>query len=178
MDASRALLWILFASAAAIALVQSLRLAWRETSARWRRQRRATRAFDGERNAEPLLLRAGFVVRARQARATLEYCVDGQPFLAEVRADYLVTRGGRAFVAEVKTGRACSLRTPGTRRQLLEYARAFEAHGVLLVDPENGNIQEIELAAPRPSRSLGRELLLVCFGAMLGASAALLALAS
>ncbi len=58
------------------------------------------------------------------------------------------------LVAEVKTGeRAPSLTTAATRRQLLEYAVAYGADGVLLVDPEAGAIREVDFAlavAPAP----------------------------
>jgi len=68
----------------------------------------------------------------------------------ELRADYLVERGGELLVAEVKTGEeAPSLETAATRRQLLEYHVAFAVDGVLLVSPEQGTIQRV--AFPRVS---------------------------
>ena len=62
-----------------------------------------------------------------------------------VRADLLVSRGARRFVAEVKTGaRAPRIETAATRRQLLEYAVAYDVDGVLLVDMEEHTISEVE----------------------------------
>jgi hypothetical protein len=58
-----------------------------------------------------------------------------------------VTRGGRRFVAEVKTGaQAPSLATAATRRQLLEYRQVFAVDGVLLVDVEAGRVAEVLFA--------------------------------
>ena len=62
-----------------------------------------------------------------------------------LRADLLVERGGRRYVAEVKTGEAApSLATAATRRQLLEYLIAYRVDGVLLVDAERGSVHEVE----------------------------------
>jgi hypothetical protein len=151
-------------SAIALAAFFWLRLVLRDALARARVRRRLARAAKGERDAEPLLERAGFRVRGRQVRSHVGYRVDGELHEAEVRADYVVTRGGKAFVAEVKTGSARSLAAPTTRRQLLEYAHAFAAHGVLLVDPERGRIHEISLP-PSPTSTRGLAGFFVGFSA-------------
>jgi hypothetical protein len=81
------------------------------------------------------------------------FACDGEPVTVELRCDAVVARDGRRLVAEVKTGeRAPSLTTAATRRQLLEYAVAYRADGVLLVDPEGGHIHEVDfdIAEPRP----------------------------
>lgn len=55
-----------------------------------------------------------------------------------------MSRKGRRYVAEVKTGeRAPDPCHPPTRRQLLEYAMVFEANEVLLVDVPAGEIRTI-----------------------------------
>ncbi|MBX3275544.1 MAG: hypothetical protein KF729_35115 [Sandaracinaceae bacterium] len=138
----------IFGVLGALALVQTLRLAWRAGARRWTLARRFARARRGESDAEALLARAGYRVLARQARASLTYVVDGTPRAARVVADLLVERGGRRFVAEVKTGeRAPDPLGRATRRQLLEYAHAFEAEGLLLVDADAGAVREV--ATPR-----------------------------
>ncbi len=71
------------------------------------------------------------------------------PCTVELKADLLVAKGGRQFVAEVKTGTlAPQIRTSATRRQLLEYRLAYDVDGVLLVDMENGSISEIDFPLP------------------------------
>lgn len=98
---------------------------------------RNARAQAGEAEAERLLRRCGYRVVARQVRGSWTLSVDGQLHEAAVRADLLVSRHGRRFVAEVKTGAvAPDPLHPATRRQLLEYWLAFEPDGVLLVDME------------------------------------------
>ncbi len=72
-----------------------------------------------------------------------------------MRADYLGSRSGRQFVAEVKSGKvAPRLDTASTRRQLLEYWAAFQVDGILLVDGETRQVHEI--AFPTPNRRNGR----------------------
>ncbi|MCZ7678051.1 MAG: hypothetical protein M5U28_04430 [Sandaracinaceae bacterium] len=87
-----------------------------------------------------------------------------------MRADLLVERGGLAWIAEVKTGaEAPSITTRATRRQLLEYAHAFDVAGVLLVDPERGRVHRVTLPGPRRARGPARELAILALGAAAGA---------
>jgi len=130
--------------------------------ARWRRRRaasrvavrRAARALAGERDATDLLAAAGYQVLDTQCRVEWTIACDGEPVIIELRCDALVARDGRRLVAEVKTGaRAPSLTTAATRRQLLEYAVAYDADGVLLVDPEAGEVHEVDFWIWDPIRS-------------------------
>lgn len=117
----------------------------RRWAASWRARRRGARAVAGEGAAREMLEEAGYAVVAAQARIDWEILVDGEPFVVELRADYLVERDGETLVAEVKTGAAApSLATAATRRQLLEYRVAFGVDGILLVVPERGTIQRVE----------------------------------
>lgn len=107
---------------------------------------RAERASDGERRAVLLLEQSGYEVIGMQVPARYELTVDGEAQSFDVRVDYVARRSGRRFVAEVKTGAlAPRLDTPATRRQLLEYALAYRAHGVLLVDAEANVVRAVEL---------------------------------
>ena len=136
----------------AIALIQTARLVFRATARRWALIRRVRRARRGELEAESLLAAEGFRIVDRQVRARVQYVVDGTAREAEVVADLLVERRGRRFVAEVKTGeRAPDPLARPTRRQLLEYAHAFDGAGVLLVDAEAGVVRTIEVPGRRPA---------------------------
>ncbi len=120
----------------------------------WRARRRSLRARSGERDARTLLAQHGFEVLAEQAAGALVLHVDGAESVHALRADFLVVRGGRRFVAEVKTGAvAPSLDHAPTRRQILEYCAAFDVDGALLVDPQASRVREIALAAPRAPRA-------------------------
>jgi hypothetical protein len=121
---------------------------WRAVSAR--RQR----AAQGEARAEVLLARLGYEVEARQVEAAWAVEVDGEAAPIRVRADLLVRRGARRWVAEVKTGEVAPLITcASTRRQLLEYRLAYpEVDGVLLVRPERDQVHEVRFPLPRRGR--------------------------
>lgn len=178
-------LWIgLVAALVVLAFVQTARLA-RLRSAPGRALRlRADHAALGERRAEAILEALGFTVVGRQVVAMSCVSVDGAPVAFEVRADLVVARGARTFVAEVKTGAvAPRIESPATRRQLLEYHVAFEADGVLLVDADRGTVREVafpllrrESASPsRPSSSTGRAIAWAFAIALAGVALALAA---
>jgi len=123
---------------------------------------RAARAVAGERDAPELLASAGYEVLARQVEGSWTVRANGEPKTFGLRADYLVSRGGRRLIAEVKTGRvAPSLAHGATRRQLLEYGAAFDVDGVLLVDADRGTITHVEIdlfAARRAQEPSSRPL--------------------
>lgn len=168
--------WMVLAAAGGgAALVQTARLWWRASSVRWRLAEQAARAGAGEALAEKLLTRAGYRIEARQAVERWRVTVDGAAHEVGLRADFVVARRRRRFVAEVKTGQdAPDVAAPATRRQLLEYRCAFGVDGVLLVDAEARRIHEVDFALPRaPSRGrLWPLLLAVALGVLLGAALA------
>ena len=136
--------WTLVAVLACIVVVLAL-LLWLRGGRSGRlsraRQRRAER---GERKAERLLRREGYRVEERQASVHWTMEVDGEPVEVEARADLLVRRGRRLYVAEVKTGaRVPDPCYPRTRRQLLEYSLVYDVDGVLLVDVELDAVYEV-----------------------------------
>jgi len=105
-------------------------------------------AGEGEARAEQILERAGYRILERQAVAEWSMLVDGVETPIEIRVDLLVSRRGKRYVAEVKTGeRAPDPRHPPTRRQLLEYALVFDAREVLLVDVPAGDVRSIAFPA-------------------------------
>lgn len=158
MDSDR-LVWILAAAFGAFALLQTLRLWWLRGAAARRLARARARGKNGEQAAAGLMERSGYVIDALQPVRRWTIRCDGEAQEIELRADLLVSRAGRRFVAEVKTGDgAPRLQTPATRRQLLEYSVAYDTDGVLLVDVEAQRIHEVTFpraAAPaRPGRTL------------------------
>ncbi len=157
-DARRAVLEhvLPWALATLCALVLTVLLAARAL-ARWRSRalarRRWARAAAGEVEAEDLLAERGFAVLDRQAGLVWSIECDGEPHPVELRADLLVERDGRRYVAEVKTGATAPLLTnAATRRQLLEYCVAYEVDSVLLVDIEAQAVREITFRLGESSR--------------------------
>lgn len=109
-------------------------------------QARSVRAADGEQGAAELLARAGYAVLERQIEGAWTVRADGEPVTFGLRADYLVERDGRRYIAEVKTGRLAPRLSHGpTRRQLLEYSAAFDVHGVILVDADAETLTHVEI---------------------------------
>ena len=88
----------------------------------------------GERRAVKILKRDGYRIVDSQVTQSYQIEVDGKRLTVRLRADFLVEKAGRTFIAEAKSGEA-SAQVSGraTRRQLLEYLYAFEVSGVLLV---------------------------------------------
>lgn len=120
-------------------------------SARWWRRRRMLRRFargrEGEIRAAGLLARHGFRVVATQATGSWRMKVGGEWHEGHVRADALVSRRGRLFVVEVKTGnKAPDPTSAATRRQLLEYQQVFHPDGILLADMETELLYEVAFA--------------------------------
>jgi len=116
---------------------------------RFRRRRKLRNqvldAGRSERAAQRFLKSEGYEIEAVQPTVEWTLWVDGVPLLVRLRADLLVGRGGRRYVADVKLGgRASKITTVATRRQLLEYRLAYDVDGVLLIDMARGAIQEIE----------------------------------
>jgi hypothetical protein len=111
---------------------------------RYQRQRQWSRAQAAEAAAPRLLQRLGYEVLGAQVEGSYTLVVDGQPIAVPLRADYLVARDGRRYIAEVKSGRSApQLGNASTRRQLLEYLVAFDVQGVLLVDGESKRVHEV-----------------------------------
>jgi hypothetical protein len=164
--------WIVLAAAGGgLAFVQTARLWWRGASLRWRLRDQSERAAIGEQRAEKLLRKAGYRLEARQVTRRWPVLVDGAPHEVTLRADFVVTRGRRRFVAEVKTGEdAPEIAAPATRRQLLEYRCAFGVDGVLLVDAEQKRVHAVDFALPNASSSLRAAYVALLAGLMLGAA--------
>lgn len=145
--------------AAIVVIVWLCSAAVRRRFGRITRQRRARRAQAAEQRAVSVLNRAGYRILGEQVRTEWTLEVESAPETYTLIADYLVTRWGRKWVAEVKTGkRALALQHGPTRRQLLEYCFAFGVGGVLLVDSEGGTIREVNFpsANGRSKRSTAR----------------------
>ena len=114
----------------------------------WRVRRRIARHRAlgrlGEARALGLLDKAGYQIESEQASSHLEVIIDGARQTCLVRADFIVRKRGKRYVAETKGGEvSASLTTAATRRQLLEYTLAFDTDGVLLVDAARGEIHEV-----------------------------------
>jgi Holliday junction resolvase-like predicted endonuclease len=160
-----------FATLAALFVLarEALVRAARHRTIRLRRERGAA----GEARAESLLTALGYTVVGRQVTARYGLGVDGEAIDVTLRADYVVERDDRRFVAEVKTGRAAPrLDTPATRRQLLEYRIAFDVTGVLLVDAEADAVRTVTFPLPAERGDATGRLAWLAVGVALGLASA------
>ena len=70
--------------------------------------------------------------------------IDDKPNDVTVRADMIVRKGNKIYVAEVKTGeKVTSPKYRETRRQLLEYFFVYQPNGLLLIDMEKRKIKTV-----------------------------------
>jgi len=166
--------WMLAAAAFGLLLLYAFSVWVQGAWNRLRLRRRAARARRGEDEAADVLRAAGYRVDGREVEHTWEVGLDGERVPIGIRADYLVSRGGRAFVAEVKTGRSApQLLNRATRRQLLEYRLAYPVHGVLLVDMEKRRVREVVFPLAPARRPVWPMALTFLMGAAMGAGLAL-----
>lgn len=133
---------VLFVFFLAIAVWGALRIeAWVKRRAFYHSMRRARTL---EKQAIYFLEERGFRCVGEQVEREAFFLMDGRKIPFRVRADYLLERDGKRYVAEVKTGK--QTRTPEhplVRRQLLEYALLFAPWSVLFVDGEKGRVHEV-----------------------------------
>jgi hypothetical protein len=141
--AEQSRLWLLVGALGVLLLVLVQRAVSRLVQRR-RLSRRMRRARQAEQQAPRWLTRHGYTVTAVQLAREYTLTLDAEDVAIQVRADYLVERKGRTYVAEVKSGQAApSIQTQATRRQLLEYRMAFDVDGVLLVDAETQRVHVV-----------------------------------
>lgn len=173
--------WVPYAVAIALAVAAiagaALAASLRGAVARHRTQRRLRRARAAEDRAAVLLERLGYDIVGAEVGGSYDVHVDGRPVRIDLRADYVVERDAKRFVAEVKSGAAApSIGTSATRRQLLEYRVAFDVDGVLLVDGETERTHAVEFPGVEPparSRWPSAFLVLAALAVGLGAGFAL-----
>ena len=103
----------------------------------------------GSRKALTLLEAAGFKVLRTEVTRPGRLEIDGHVHEYVVRADALVARRRRRYVAEFKGGGdVARIAHRRTRRQLLEYVHVFDVEAILLVDAHRGTIHEVRFPPP------------------------------
>lgn len=137
-------LWllVLVSMAAGGLLYRGVAAAWRN----WKMRRRFKRGQLAEKNAVRFLRRHGYRILAAQLEEPITVYVDGEPQKTTVRADFLVRKGWKTYVVEVKSGQQGTVKLAGVRRQLLEYKLVYQPDGILLLDMEHHNLQQIRFA--------------------------------
>jgi len=128
----------------------------RQRYRRWLIKRAGSHGRKMEQAAPQLLRDLGFVVVAHHPTVEYTWWIDDQPRTTQLRVDYLVRRGRKTYVVEVKTGNAARIESGATRRQLLEYGLHYPVDGVLVLDADEMALHEIEFPHPViPRRGAG-----------------------
>lgn len=102
----------------------------------------------GEVKAVSILKAHGFQIIQSQPEGKSYMWIDGQMKTLNIRADYLITKNGKNYICEVKTGKIAGDATyKHTRRQMLEYYLYFRMP-VVFVDMINRKVSRIDFALP------------------------------
>ena len=102
------------------------------------------RGKKAEKNAIRLLKKNGYKIQNYQPIAKGHVFQDNEKVYFDIRADLIVSKDKKLYVAEVKSGDSASIKEINTRRQLLEYSRVFENNNLILIDTEKNKIKKIE----------------------------------
>lgn len=139
-----AIVWLLFGG-----LLALIGIRWGQHH--WQRHKRraiSRRAKVGESEAEKLLKQHGYVVLDTQVRRPVIMTVDGERVESYIKIDYLVAKGTKEYLVEVKTGKQANVRLPQVRRQLFEYQNIFQTDGILFIDMNKYDIMEVSFDEP------------------------------
>ncbi|MDA3853956.1 MAG: hypothetical protein PF444_06935 [Bacteroidales bacterium] len=116
-------------------------------------KRRFKRGDQLEKEAAVFLKKKGYQVLASQKVFYHTFKSDKTEKKAKLITDYIVKKGRKTYIVEVKSGKsAIKLSDKNTRRQLLEYDFVIPNDGVILLDMENRKLQLVEFA-PRQLKS-------------------------
>ena len=97
-----------------------------------------------EQKAIKLLKKNGYKIESFQTTAKGKLLQDDKTLTFLIRADLIVSKDKKKFIAEVKSGKAASIEEINTRRQLLEYSKVFNNKNLILIDTEKNKIKKIE----------------------------------
>lgn len=112
-------------------------------------KKRSVTSKRAEKKAEKWLKRNGFQIIEKQQSRPLIIQTGRTSHRYLIRTDFLVKKGGRKYIVEVKSGRKNSYITNrDTRRQLLEYYLAYQTYGIILFDMEHKKFSEVKFFLP------------------------------
>ena len=97
-----------------------------------------------EQKAIKLLKKNGYKIESFQTTAKGKLLQDDKTVTFLIRADLIVSKDKKKFIAEVKSGKAASIEEINTRRQLLEYSKVFNNKNLILIDTEKNKIKKIQ----------------------------------
>ena len=116
-----------------------------------RLKRRFSKSRQAEKEAEKLLKKKGYTIIDFQKSKPLLITFGDKIHRYLIRIDYLVSKRGKIYVVEVKSGEKTSYITNReTRRQMLEYYLAYQPSGIILLNMKNKSISEVKFQFEKP----------------------------
>lgn len=114
-----------------------------------------------ETKAKKFLVGLGYSIVHEQYACYHRYKVNGVESVSKLILDYVVSKGRKQYIVEVKSGKsAIYVKNKDSRRQLLEYDFVLENDGVFLLDMENENMQLVEFF-PKSKQKTGNFAILL-----------------
>ncbi len=136
-----------------ILILLIIKYKYREYSKIRKQKKRFERGLILEDEAKIFLAKKGYKVIAEQAEFYHQYEVDGVSHKSLIKPDYIVSRKGKKYIVEVKSGKsAISIANSSTRRQILEYDFVIENDGIFLLDMEHEKLQSIRFFSKRAKK--------------------------
>jgi len=107
--------------------------------------KRIKKAKKSEYKAIRFMESNGFKILDLQKECVYTLFIDNKPHKITVKADMIVKKDNKFYVAEVKSGdKVTSPKYTDTRRQLLEYYMVYRPSGLILVDMEKQKLRTVE----------------------------------
>jgi len=108
-------------------------------------RKKSEKGIQLENEAANFLKKKGYKILSHHKNLFYSLKENNKEIKIQIETDYTVSKNGRDFLVEVKSGENTStIKYANTRRQLLEYYCASNYEGYLLVDMHNKTITEIE----------------------------------
>ncbi len=131
-------------------------------------KKRTLSSKHAERRAEKWLKKNGFQIVEKQQGRPLVIHEGKNTHRYLIRTDFLVKKGRRRYIVEVKSGQKNnSVANRDTRRQLLEYFLAYKGYGIILFDMENKKFSEIKFSLPDLHSRLIENVIYFLLGSLL-----------
>jgi len=125
-------------------------------------------AKSAERRAITILERAGYRVIDAQLKERVITTIDNTAHSSMIKADFLVRKGFKKYIVEVKTGNQAQITLPNVRRQMLEYYLVYQPSGLLFLDMEREKIKVIQMECAVKITELRKKMLFCLFIGLLG----------
>ena len=118
------------------------------------RTKRLKKGKDAEKDAQKLLIKSGYKIEDYQPHLDYTFKANADKIEVNITPDFIVSRSGKHFVVEVKSGEVASqVNYSSTRRQILEYSLTSKMP-LLFVDMERKEIFEVEFPFVAQSSSI------------------------